>query len=54
MPVYEYECNKCHKHFDRDERLSEHGTKRVHCPSCKSTSLRQIFGGIQVKTSKKS
>ena len=54
MPVYEYECKKCGKHFDQIERITEHGTKRVLCPSCKSRSVRQVIGGIHVQTSKKS
>ena len=54
MPIYEYECKKCGNHFDRIERISEHGSKRVRCPSCKSVSVRQLIGGIHVQTSKKS
>ncbi len=54
MPVYEYECKRCSKHFDQVERISEHGSKRVRCPSCKSTSVRQVLAGIHVQTSKKS
>ena len=54
MPVYEYECKKCGHRFERVESLGEHGSKRVSCPSCKSTSVRQLLGSVNVQTSKKS
>ena len=54
MPTYEYECKKCGNQFERSERISEHGSKRVRCPECKSTSVRQMVSGVSVQTSKKS
>lgn len=54
MPVYEYECKKCGNRFEQIERIADHGAKRVRCPACKSTSVRQVIGGIHVQTSKKS
>ena len=54
MPLYEYECKKCSHRFERTARISEQATKRVRCPSCGSTSVRQLIGTVSVQTSKKS
>jgi putative FmdB family regulatory protein len=54
MPTYDYTCQKCGHDFQRIEKISEHGTKKVRCPECKSTRVEQVFGGVFVKTSKKS
>lgn len=54
MPVYEYECKKCGEKFERIERISEHGEKRVRCPGCKSTRVHQVIGHVHVQTAKKS
>ena len=54
MPTYQYRCEKCRKRFDRVESIREHGTKRIRCPSCKSTRVEQQLGGFFAKTSKKS
>ena len=32
MPLYEYECEKCGKHFEKIERLQ--GPHLKKCPSC--------------------
>ena len=32
MPLYEYECSKCGKHFERIEKYSGPNLKK--CPSC--------------------
>ena len=54
MPTYEYRCRKCGKLFERNEHISEHGSKRAHCPKCKSTQVSQVPGAFFAKTSKKS
>ena len=54
MPTYEYECKKCGNRFERIERISEHGSKRIRCPACKSTSVRTVPGSFFAKTSRKS
>ncbi len=54
MPVYEYRCRKCGAPFERNERLSEHGTKRVRCPECKSSSVAQVLSTFFAKTARKS
>lgn len=41
MPTYEYECQKCGKHFDRFQGMSDAPIKR--CPSCKG-SVRRLLG----------
>jgi putative FmdB family regulatory protein len=54
MPTYDYACQKCGTNFQRVEKISEHGTKKIKCPECKSTRVEQVFGSIFVKTSRKS
>ncbi len=40
MPLYEYECTKCHEHFDVFHEVGE--KKRPRCPECGSSS-RRVF-----------
>ena len=54
MPTYEYACKKCEHTFQRIEKISEHGAKKIRCPECKSTRVEQVFGSVFVKTAKKS
>ena len=54
MPTYDYACKKCGHSFQKIEKISEHGSRKVHCPECKSTRIEQVFGSVFVKTSRKS
>lgn len=54
MPTYDYACKKCGHGFQKTEKISEHGAKKVRCPECKSTKVEQVFGSVFVKTRKKS
>src|SRR5688572_9685311 len=39
MPVYEYRCHSCHKHFEIEHRMSE---KRTECAECGGSLERLI------------
>lgn len=54
MPTYDYVCAKCGHAFQRVEKISAHGQKKVKCPECKSTRTEQVFTSVFVKTSRKS
>ena len=54
MPTYDYACKKCGHRFERVEKISEHGAKKVKCPECTSTRVEQVFSSYFVKTSRKS
>ena len=54
MPTYDYACQKCGHAFQRVEKISEHGLKKVKCPECKSTRVERVFTSVFVKTSRKS
>ena len=54
MPTYDYACQKCGHAFQRIEKISEHGSKKVKCPRCTSTRVEQVFSTVFVKTAKKS
>ena len=49
MPIYEYQCNACHHHFDLIQKVSDQPA-RV-CPECsKDTVVRLISApGFQLK-----
>ncbi len=54
MPIYQYKCHKCRKAFERVEAISEHGSKRISCPKCRSRGVSQVLGTFFASTSKKS
>lgn len=54
MPTYEFVCEKCNNTFTRVMRISEYGKKKIRCPKCKSTRVKQQITGFQTITSKKS
>jgi putative FmdB family regulatory protein len=54
MPTYEYVCGKCGHAFQKTEKISDHGSKKMRCPKCKSTRVEQVFTSVFVKTRKKS
>ena len=55
MPMYEFECEKCRKHFTLQHTFSEYDEhKKEKCPKCGSTKVRQLVASIHLKTSKKS
>jgi len=54
MPTYEFRCRKCKKEFSVVMKISEHGTKKIECPACGSSSVAQQFTSFFAVTSKKS
>jgi putative FmdB family regulatory protein len=40
MPVYEYECEQCGKHFDRIQSVRDEPIRR--CPECSGT-VHKVF-----------
>jgi putative FmdB family regulatory protein len=54
MPVYDFRCEKCKKKFTLTMTVSEYETKKLRCPKCKSTRVKQQITGFQTITSKKS
>lgn len=48
MPLYEYECSKCHHRFEKIESFS--APPRQPCPKCGQTAERQLAApAIQFK-----
>lgn len=49
MPIYEYECKRCHHHFDLMQKISDAPVKQ--CPQCfEDTAVRLISAaGFQLK-----
>jgi len=54
MPIYEYRCTKCHKHFSQQQEIEEHARKRPACPNCKSRAVEQVYTPFFAKTVRKS
>jgi putative FmdB family regulatory protein len=50
VPLYEYECTKCHRRFERIEKVA--GPHLAKCPKCKGKMERTITSSaIQFKGS---
>ncbi|KTD08273.1 FmdB family zinc ribbon protein [Legionella jamestowniensis] len=49
MPIYEYECKKCHHQFDLMQKISDAPVKQ--CPKCfEETAVRLVSAaGFQLK-----
>ena len=54
MPTYDFRCDKCKKRFSIMMTVSEHGSRKIKCPKCKSTRVKQQISSFQTITSKKS
>ena len=46
MPTYEYECDKCGKHFEKFQNMSEDPVQ--HCPECGGPVHRLIGTGAGI------
>jgi putative FmdB family regulatory protein len=45
MPIYEYECEKCHSRFELKRSFGEDGN--ANCPECRGKACR-IFTSVPV------
>ncbi|RLC28761.1 MAG: zinc ribbon domain-containing protein [Deltaproteobacteria bacterium] len=54
MPTYEFFCEKCKKGFSLILSISEYEKKKIRCPKCKSTRVKQQITSFQTVTSRKS
>lgn len=53
MPLYEYNCKKCHKKFGEVLTIKEHETKKLQCPKCRSQDLEHVIEPFFARTSSK-
>jgi putative FmdB family regulatory protein len=51
MPLYEYICNDCKKHFDLHLSYAEYGRKKVCCSFCASPDVRRRITRFRLKRS---
>lgn len=42
MPMYEYNCEKCGKTFEKLVKLSERD-KEIECPGCGNKKVKRLF-----------
>lgn len=49
MPIYEYQCNICHHHFDEMQKITEPPIKL--CPKCQGTDVSRLVSaaGFRLK-----
>lgn len=50
MPLYEFECPKCHEEFEELVRNPQ-ATKEVACPTCGSTKVKRKLSAFASKIS---
>lgn len=41
MPIYEYQCNNCGKHFEEMQKITAEPLK--HCSACGKDSLQRLI-----------
>jgi len=54
MPIYEYQCQDCHKKFSKTLTLAEAGSQKIICPHCHSQKVEQQPTTFYAVTSRKS
>ncbi len=54
MPIYEYECEACHRRFSETLSIREHDTHQPRCPECGSDNVQRVVSQVSVKTQRKS
>ncbi|HKE22122.1 MAG TPA: zinc ribbon domain-containing protein [Bryobacteraceae bacterium] len=42
MPLYEYRCQKCGKHFEMLRRIAE-ADRDLECPDCRSAEVERLL-----------
>ena len=40
MPIYEYKCESCRKHYEQIRRMAD-ADRDLECPGCKSTGVKR-------------
>ena len=50
MPLYEYECNKCKKAFDKVMSIKEMETVKITCPECDSEDVKKLMSSGRSKS----
>ena len=54
MPVYEFQCQACHKTFSKILTMAEHDQEqKIACPHCGSAQVEQRWADFYAITSKK-
>ena len=49
MPLFEYECEKCGKKFEK--LIFSNDTEKVTCPNCGSTETKKLLSFFSSKSS---
>jgi putative FmdB family regulatory protein len=49
MPIYDYQCKECNKHYDI-LHVGKEIIKDIHCPACGSSSYKKLFSMPSIAT----
>ncbi|MEQ8172881.1 MAG: zinc ribbon domain-containing protein [Candidatus Eremiobacterota bacterium] len=49
MPVYEYECKKCLKRFEKIQKIGEDG-RNLSCPLCGEKEPKKLISSFSSRT----
>ena len=50
MPIYEYECSKCGKRFEKRRNFSD-SDKELKCPECGAVNPQRVISCCAISTS---
>ena len=53
MPIYEFECNECHREFSHLV-LHSRGERKVRCRFCRSLDIKRILSSFSVHQTEES
>lgn len=54
MPTYDYHCDACNKSFHLALSVHEHDARKIKCPKCGSSRVKQKVSNFFAITSRKS
>jgi len=43
MPMYEYQCSKCARRYERQLTIADFETRRPRCPECGAAGRRVLY-----------
>jgi len=50
MPLYEFECKKCGRTFDKVLSVKEMETVKPSCPQCGSSAVRKLISSGSIRS----
>ena len=54
MPRYEFHCESCESHFEKEMPIAERSSAEITCPECGGAKVEQVFRAVRINTRKAS